>query len=446
MSEIVPTIVTPKINHDKMYTYAQRIAMGHLGDSYIYCLEEKKFYIYQDGYWRKVFDLDILGNLCTLLPQVNKHSLNSKKQIIGHLQIMIKKELSCFNKTGYLNFKQGEFNPLNCEMVKHDVNNYSTLRMPYDYDRDAKCPLWEKTILEIFEGDINKANMLQEFFGYCLTRDVRKEKALLLLGQSRTGKSTILETLSYMVGEDNCSFVSLDYIFHPQYSPLLMNKLINIDTDVSSKAENFEREFKTITSGEPLVCNQKFVETFKYRPYCKLVLAANEFPRIKDYSSAFYNRLLLLPCDRIFKPEEQDLKLKDKLIQELAGVFNWAVIGLKRLQERGEFETHDFMKEAVQQLEDDNNPTNVFFEEHIVIENGHYEEKGKLFTKYIEWCRETKSYELSAILFGKCIAKKFPMLDKKSRLPNNGAMIWKNLRYVDRLPTQAQKEVTGWNE
>ena len=84
-------------------------------------------------------------------------------------------------------------------------------------------------------------------------------------------------------------------IANPQYTPMLINKLVNIDADVSEHAKEFEAEFKKITSGEPINCNQKFVPTFQFIPYCKIVIAANKFPRITDHSSAFYQRLLVIP-------------------------------------------------------------------------------------------------------------------------------------------------------
>lgn len=447
------------IKFDPMMLLATQIASGDLGKPVIFCIEEEKFYIFTDGYWKRLHDIQLAKIIMDSenLKHVVEHSLSKRNQILENLKQLVQKELSIFNQKGYLNFDFGEFDltesyPGEKELGvwhDHDPEHYSTFRMPYKY-QPQDCPLWKKTLSDIFEGDQRKIDILQEFFGYCLTKDVRKEKALLLLGESRTGKSTILETLSYMIGEDNCSFVSLDYIFHPQYSPLLMNKLVNIDTDVSAKAENFEREFKTITSGEPLVCNQKFVETFKFRPYCKLVLAANVFPKITDHSSAFYKRLILLPCDRVFEEHEQDILLKDKLTKELYGIFQWAVEGLRRLNERGGFEQHEFMKEAVKELEDTNNPSNIFFEEHVESgkDDEFFIEKGELFNHYKQWCVKTQNYTISARKFSQAIHKRYGKITPKdSQSYTTGKRIWRNLRYVENKgEIKKEEEIIQWQE
>lgn len=423
---------------DLMYSVANGISKGLSGHEFCYCLEEDKFYIYQRGYWKQLADLEIMALILESysgkegLLDITRFTVSKRRQILENLRQLIFKRLEVFNKSGYLNFDLGEFDPNTGMMHDHKKDNYSTLRFDYPYHHSAKCELWLKTISDIFEGDKNKVDLLQEFFGYCLTRDVRKEKALLLLGESRSGKSTILETLGAVLGADNTSYVSMNDISNPQYTPLLMNKLANIDTDVSAKAENFEREFKTIVSGEPMTCNQKFVETFRFRPYCKLAMGANVFPSIKDHSSAFYNRLILLPCDRVFDIKEQDILLKDKLVTELSGIFNWSVEGLRRLNERGGFAQNEFMDEAVEELRIESNPTELFFKEFIEIEiaEGIFIDRTELYEKYKSWSAQNNHGFLSSTRFNKAVFTRYSRYtDKNLQNYKTGRRIWRNLKF-----------------
>ena len=84
--------------------------------------------------------------------------------------------------------------------------------------------------------------------------------------------------------------------------------MVNIDPEVNKEAVNYEREFKLLTGGknERVSCNQKHIPTFEFVPKCKIILSANIFPRITDHSSAFYQRLLLIPCNRRFTEEEKE--------------------------------------------------------------------------------------------------------------------------------------------
>ncbi len=446
---------------EEMTEAAIQIAhMNGLGKDVLYCLEENKFYIYDSELWRDVFEIEVMKMITDHVNFKDKlaHAISRRKQIIDNLKVLTQRRLDQFNRKGYLNFDFGEFDPMaNLPFTNpsgawhpHNKENYSTIRIDYPFMAGSTCELWIKTLNEIMEGDQNKINMLQEFFGYCLTRDTTQRKALLLLGESNCGKSTILQVLRAMVSGRNCSSVPLKYIAHPQYTPMLINKLVNIDSDVSAKADEFEAQFKIITSGEPVSCNQKFIATFEFVPFCKVVMAANIFPRITDHSSAFYNRLILIPCDRVFTEREQNKHLFKELTEELFGIFLWATEGLERLYNRGIFEELDFMKDAVQALEDDNNPSNLFFEEHIIsgLNDEFYIEKSELFKHYKEWCVSNQHYTLSAIKFSQAIFKKYhKTTPKNSQSFATGKRIWRNIKYVESKESVEEKgQVIAWNE
>ena len=370
---------------DKFRALAYRIVNGEIGQ-FTYCLENDQVYYYDKGYWRSLRELEFLSLIENGLLDDNKNKIVTKfpverrEKIIKNYKILSFKRLEEFNRSHLLNFQNTMFDPITIDTTEHKPEYLSTIRIPYRYDPGADCSLWLKTIDEIFENDKIKIDMLQEFFGQCLTRDVKQEKGLLLLGQSRSGKSTILNTLHYLVGNDNVSTVPLKYILNPVYTSMMIHKLINFDKDVSKKAQDFEEDFKKIITGEEITSNDKYDDPFNFKPFCKMVLSANEFPRITDHSSAFYNRLILIPCDRVFTPEEQNRNLREELLKELPGVLNWSIEGLKRLTNRGFFEEVDFMGEALEELRIENNPVEAFFRDNIVADvSGEYyiENKGQ---------------------------------------------------------------------
>lgn len=421
---------------NKMYNVALRIKAGETGFNFVYCLEEDNFYIYDSGYWRQIFDIELIAIICQSFPNINRKKMYDKKQVLEHLKVATFKCLKEFNNKDLLNFPNSMIDTKGNNSLSHDPSFLSTLRIPYKYDALAECPLWHNTLNGIFEGDNNKIEVLQEFFGYCLTRDVTREKALLLLGDSRSGKSTILETVNRLIGEENTSSVALEYLSNPQYTPMLINKMINIDWDVASGAENFEANFKIITSGEPVSVNQKFVATFKFRPYCKLIMAANKFPRITDHSSAFYKRLILLPCNRVFEPHEQDLQLKHKLINELPGIFNWSMTGLHRLEKRGAFEVNKkFMIDSIEELREESNPVDVFFRENIITDNSNkFEiEKLELYARYIAWCKLNGNVPMANNKFGTSVYSKYSKFTPKDTKSFTGSFkrVWKNLKFIE---------------
>lgn len=434
-----------------MYSIASGVANGTYGHNVIYCLQDDHFYIYYDGYWKECFEIELLSDICkTQLAKeanIDYYPHATKKQILDSLKLLVYKPLSDFNTNGFLNFPSGLLDVTGNNFLPHNPEIITTIRLPYKYDLIAECPLWEKTLLEIFDNNESKVRILQEYFGYCLTRDTRKEKALLLLGESRTGKSTILHVLRHLIGVKNVSSVPLKFISNPQYTPMLINKMVNIDADVSGNAQEFEAEFKIITSGEPVSCNQKFVATFEFTPYCKMVMAANEFPRITDHSSAFYKRLILIPCDKVFEESEQNINLKDDLLKELSGILNWSMRGLIRLNARGRFEHNKFMTDAIKDLREESNPTEVFFNEFVEINVKEEAEidKGELYASYVSWCKENTLYILSSVKFSQAVYRKYSKYTpKKTMNHKTGKRVWKNIRLINY--NQSKGEEISWQD
>lgn len=421
---------------DIMFSIAKGVFLGNCGVCFLYCLEEDLFYIYEDGVWRPIFEVELLSIITNTeaFNYVHKYTISHRKQIIENLKLLIYKPLSQFNTKGLLNFPSGLLDPIDNNFLAHSPDVLSTIRLPYKYDQLAKCELWNKTLLEIFDNDVEKINILQEFFGYCLTHETKFEKALLLLGESRTGKSTILYVLRHVIGVKNCSSVPLKFISNPQYTPSLINKLVNIDTDVSGKAQEFEQEFKVITSGEPVQCNQKFVASFDFNPYCKLVMAANEFPRITDHSSAFYKRLILIPCERVFEEHEINNNLKDDLLDELSGILNWSMVGLHRLMRRGRFEHNQFMVDAITELRQESNPVDIFFSEWVETDvSGNVElPKEEIYKKYQDWCAINGNSPLANNKFGAMVYRKYSKFTPRNTMSHRlMKRVWKNLKLIN---------------
>ena len=433
------------------YRYALTIAyQNSLGKEIIFCLEEEKFYVFEDGYWRIITTTEIMDLIMRSHGDaLCGYTIAKRRQIIDNLQIIIYKKLEIFNKNGFLNFPEGEMDMETGYIHNHDKENYSTLRMPYHFRFGAECETWIKTLNEIFENNQDKLNTLQEFFGYCLTRDTKQRKALLLIGESNCGKSTILWTLRNMLGDDNCSDVGVNFIGDPQHTGDMMNKLVNFDTDVSADARSYEEIFKKVAGGEPVRCSPKYITPFTYKPYAKQCYGSNGFPRVADKSDAFYNRLVPIPCERVFEEEEQNKDLPEQLKAELPGIFNWAWEGLKRLNARGRFEIKGFMKEARQDLRDESNPIDVFFRETIEVtkEYDSYIAKPELYNKYLDWCRNNGNSPMSNIKFGKAVFQKYSRITEKDSRLHTGERVWRSLRLKDNTPTPppTQKDL-AWDE
>ena len=80
-------------------------------------------------------------------------------------------------RNGALHIPSGELRP-------HDPAHFVTSGVPYDYDPEARAPMWGRFLDEIIVPVVGEegAAFLQEFAGYALTTDVSHELALWLCG------------------------------------------------------------------------------------------------------------------------------------------------------------------------------------------------------------------------------------------------------------------------
>ncbi len=66
---------------------------------------------------------------------------------------------------------------------------------------DAKAPVWKRTLKKIFQNDKKLIRHIQKMFGYSLSGSCQQHVFNILNGVGRNGKGTIVETISYVLGE-----------------------------------------------------------------------------------------------------------------------------------------------------------------------------------------------------------------------------------------------------
>lgn len=379
-------------------------------------------------------------------PALDEKRPSIQKEILEVYKRFAKTDASLFNKEDGLCFLNKYLDLKTLEAHDHDKKRINTILIPYNYDPQASCPFWEETLEKTFEGNINNKKTVQEFFGYCLTRQTKNMKALFLIGEGNTGKSTLLDVLAQMVGEENVSVLSPRYYKDSMRLCSIENKLVLMSHEIPKRIEDYEAEFRQIVSGQKLEVNQKYIKPYKFKPFCKVVWAMNEMPRIDDHTSAFFNRVLLVEFNRIFEEEEQDKELLDKLNMEMPGILNWAIEGLRKLQERKGFFKDAYMKEHIEEMRLQNNPIATWAAEYIKVETGKEITKSEAYQKYSAWCGINGHRVTSNAKFGFEFYRIFKASTKKDvrQGGNERLRIWPNLTWASDMTTVQDK--IEWND
>lgn len=408
-----------KVNSVKI---AKQILQEH---RLINCVDD--FYEYADGYYRLTHEKVVRKWAANLLG--SKAGMNKIKDILYYLESQVHVDAEAINDARYLNLKNGLFEIDNHGLLQHNPDVHSTIRLDVNYDPNAKCEVWLRTLNEIFEGNKSKIDLLQEFCGLCLTKEVKYEKALMLVGEGANGKSTILYILERLLGLKNCSAVPLEKFDNSHYLASLFNKLVNICSETNAKSGVYDSSFKKIISGDTVQADYKFKNPFLFKPYCKLIFAVNALPWVEDKSDAYFRRLLILRFNKEFKEAEQNKNLKYELVNEIDGIFLWCLDGLKRLRSRGYFGLCEEMKNEIGEYRKENNSVLQFVGEICKLDPTLKVGKDELYQVYKIWCGENTYSALGKIKFGKELVRHYK-LNKNDRV-SGGDRVWNGIGFCE---------------
>jgi P4 family phage/plasmid primase-like protien len=241
--------------------------------------------------------------------------------------------------------------------------------IPYDFDETLESDKWDDFLLDIFNGDPAKINLLAEWMGYNCVPDMSYEKMMIFTGRPRSGKSTVLEALRHMLGYEQCcesSFQSLCGPFGLQPLEGTLAALIgDAKTPQASQSNSALEKLLQIVGGDPVTINRKGVTQLPtVQLKCRFTMAMNELPAFTDHTSALEPRLNLLHFENSYVGRE-DRHLKARLNKEAdAGkIINFALRGLKRLREKQKFTLPDTSIILQDQFKAISSPIYVFVEE-----------------------------------------------------------------------------------
>ena len=291
--------------------------------------------------------------------------------------------------------------------------------LPYPFDPTADCPLWRQVLDGNTGGDYQMQAVLQEFAGYLLTPDTDEQKFLMLHGEGKTGKSSALAALIALLGRENVSSVALERFGERFALAGMMGKLANVAAEIGEVDKVAEGHLKSLTSGDQMEFERKYLDSTFAVPTARLVFSTNNLPRFTDRSGGLWRRMILMPFNRVIPPGER-IRGLDKAAwwsrsDEMPGVLNWALAGLKRLRQQGEFTVCEASDKAVAVYREESNPAAVFLREHYREAALGEVPTGTIYGHYSTWCEANGYRALSEGSFGKEVARAFPSAQKERR-------------------------------
>jgi putative DNA primase/helicase len=172
-----------------------------------------------------------------------------------------------------------------------------------------------------------------------------------------------------------------------------------------------EAVVKRVTGGERMTARKLYEGMFDFDPTFKLVLSANEKPRITGQDEGTWRRVLLMPWRAFFPKEKRDAGLKAKLRAELPGILNWILDGTRLWLERGLF-VPEQITEATEQYRLESDPIGEFWREYVREKVGSNVQASRLYAAYTRWAKANGMHAVSSTAFGRRLSDMGVQKDK----------------------------------
>jgi P4 family phage/plasmid primase-like protien len=285
---------------------------------------------------------------------------------------------------GTLDLRGGSFR-------KSHPYDYLTMQLGCEFSPEAKAPRWEKFLREVFGGDEQLIEYIQRAVGYSLTGDTSEQVLFLCYGSGANGKSVFLEVVRQLLGDyaGAASFDTFDAGNRNSASndlAALKGKRLVTVIETEEDRRLAEAKVKMVTGQDEITCRFLFKEFFTYRPQFKLWMAMNHKPVIRGTDRGIWRRIRLIPFTQSFEGRE-DRGLIGKLTNELPGILNWALEGLRKWQESG-LSVPKAVKEATEEYRRESDSIGQWLDERTARNIVSKLRASEAYRNYYEWALE----------------------------------------------------------
>ena len=375
-------------------TIDNTIAEDIIINNHIFSLKGK-LYNYNNG----VYEVDDNGSMFkTIISDYIYEELITETRLTRIYKLLLSKYKICIDLTDVNNFPTTWIPFVNgmLDVITYELHpckpEYKCInQIPYEWNNDYKEK--DSVVNDFIKGIIpndDDRKMFLQYIGYCLTTSTEQQKFLIVKGDGGVGKSVLLMMARKVIGDKNCSGLTLQNL-NDRFSPaFLMGKLANIYADLPSTDMGEVNGIKTITGEDYVRAEYKGGEVFQFKPYCKLLFSANKIPKSRDdRTTAYYRRMLIIVInqkgDYIPDLEKRLINNMDSFVHLVVGAVHDMYVN-----DNGKMFVSENSNNEVEELYKQTDTI------HAWISEGHYTNKSDqkierkmLYGKYKSYCEET---------------------------------------------------------
>ncbi len=305
------------------------------------------------------------------------------------------------NNPFLFNCQNGTFNLKTMKLQPFNADDKITKISRVIYNPNKTSQVLDTFMNDIFCDDRSLINYVYEILGYSLSGINNQECFWILLGETtRNGKSTLLNTFSYMLGEHD------GYATNCDISTLAKNKKRSgsspssdiarlkgarfvVASEPSADFELDEAKVKAFTGNDRITARMLYSNDIEFQPTFKIFIGTNHRPNVSDDSILDSHRLKVIPFNRHFSPDEQKRGLKDHLKHPdiISAFFNQCLQGWMRFKNNGLTEPSAVIN-ATAAYQTTGQILQLYFDSQLVKEVGAVTPLAAFYPLYVAWCGE----------------------------------------------------------
>lgn len=277
------------------------------------------------------------------------------------------------------------------------------------FDPSATSPVFSSVLEQILPDPDNRA-YLQRWCGYCLTGLTSEQVILFIYGLGANGKSVLTNLLYRVVG---------DYGKRTPMASLMQRRTDAATNDIAAlqgarlilasegnPGQKLDTALvKSLTGGDPITARFLHKEHVTFDPAGKIMVASNHLPEIDANDPAIWRRLQFLPLDRVFRDDQQDRSLPEKLWAEREGVLAWAIQGAVQWYTMG-LAPPATVRDAVLAYRTELDTIGAFLDQRCVIDPAASAPAGLLYNTFAEFARAAGVRPANSTEFGRELGKR----------------------------------------
>lgn len=262
--------------------------------------------------------------------------------------------------------------------------------------------MWKKTLNDIFLGDKELINYVQEVVGLAAVGRVFVEALIIAYGEGRNGKSTFWNTIARVLGLYSGSMAA-DVLtagcrrnVAPEKAELKGKRLI-IAAELEEGMRLNTSIVKQLCSTDVIRGEKKYKDPADFVPSHQLVLYTNHLPKVGASDAGIWRRLIVIPFNAVFEEGDDRKDFAEELFVKAGpSILAWIMDGAKRVIENDyKLKRPVCVQNAIDKYRKDNDWFGNFLDECCEIDETFTERSGDLYINYRNYADKMGAFKRS---------------------------------------------------